>query len=64
MEKFSVLMSLYWKENPLYLNLALKSVFEQTISPDQVVLVLDGPVGKQLLAVVERFRKIFAGSGN
>ena len=57
-------MSLYWKENPLYLNLALKSVFEQTISPDQVVLVLDGPVGKQLLAVVERFRKIFAGSGN
>ena len=59
MEKFSVLMSLYWKENPLYLNLALKSVFEQTISPDQVVLVLDGPVGKQLLAVVERFRKIY-----
>ena len=59
MEKFSVLMSLYWKENPLYLNLALKSVFEQTISPDQVVLVLDGPVEKQLLAVVERFRKIY-----
>ena len=36
MQKFSVLMSLYYKENPLYLDIALKSVFEQTVQPDQV----------------------------
>ena len=54
---FSVLMSLYFKENSKYLELALKSVFEQTIKPDQVVLVLDGPIGDELNTLVERFQK-------
>ena len=53
---FSVLMSLYFKENSKYLELALRSVFEQTIKPDQVVLVLDGPIGDELKAVVVRFQ--------
>ena len=53
---FSVLMSLYFKENPIYLELSLKSIFEQTLKPDQVVLVLDGPIGDELKSVVERFR--------
>lgn len=56
---FSVLMSLYFKENPKYLEMALKSVFEQTIKPDQVVLVLDGPIGDELKNVVERFKKAY-----
>jgi hypothetical protein len=54
---FSVLMSLYFKENPVYLDLALKSVFEQTVHPEQVVLVLDGPIGKELQKVVDEFAK-------
>lgn len=54
---FSVLMSLYYKENPLYLDIALKSVFEQTVQPDQVVLVLDGPIGDELSVIVERYKK-------
>ncbi len=53
--KISVLMSLYHKENPYYLDFALKSVFAQTVSPDQVVLVLDGPIGKDLQAVVDKY---------
>lgn len=56
MEKFSVLMSLYYKENPQYLDIALKSVFEQTVFPDQVVLVLDGPIGNNLSAVVYQYQ--------
>ena len=56
MDKFSVLMSLYYKENPKYLDIALMSVFEQTISPDQVVLVLDGPVGNELMDVVNKYK--------
>lgn len=59
MEKFSVLMSLYHKENPHYLDLALKSVFEQTISPDQVVLILDGPVGCELMEIVYKYKDIY-----
>lgn len=54
---FSVLMSLYNKENPLFLEEALQSVFDNTLKPSQVVLVLDGPIGKELLTVVEKFQK-------
>lgn len=54
---FSVLLSLYYKENAIFLDLALRSVFEQTVPPEQVVLVLDGPIGEELMAVVERFQK-------
>lgn len=53
--EFSVLMSLYHKENPQYLDLALNSVFSQTIVPTQVVLILDGPIGCELESVVNRY---------
>lgn len=56
MEKTSVLMSLYNKEKPNYFETALKSVFEQTVAPDQVVLVLDGPIGSELSEIVKRFQ--------
>lgn len=57
MEKFSVLMSLYFKEKPHYLDTALKSVFEQTVAPNQVVLVLDGPIGAELFEIVKRYQE-------
>lgn len=57
---FSVLMSLYYKENPLYLEIALKSVFEQSIRPEQVVLILDGPIGEELQEVVRSFRNQYS----
>lgn len=57
MGKFSVLMSLYFKENPKYLDLALESVFTQTVQPDQVVLVLDGPVGDELMIVINSYKE-------
>ena len=59
MEKFSVLMSLYSKENPEYLDKALNSVFQQTKKPDQIVLVLDGPIGDNLTKVVEKYVHVY-----
>lgn len=59
MEKFSVLMSLYYKENHKYLDLALNSVFSQTNMPDQVVLVIDGPIGDNLHNIVDFYMKKF-----
>lgn len=53
-------MSLYYKEKPYYLDMALKSVFEQITLPRQVVLVLDGPIGKELQAVVETYKKTYS----
>ncbi len=46
MEKFSVLMSLYFKEKPEYLRECLESVINQTVKPDEIVIVLDGPIGE------------------
>lgn len=53
--KFSVLLSVYIKEQPAYLRQALESVFSQTLPPDEVVLVEDGPLTDELSAVVGEF---------
>lgn len=52
---FSVLMSLYWKERQEFLRLSLESVFNQSLAPDEVVLVEDGPVDEELERVVSEF---------
>lgn len=56
MEKYSVLMSLYKKEHPEYLRLALDSMIDQTVKPDEIVLVEDGPLTDELYAVVDEYR--------
>lgn len=60
MTNFSVLMSLYSKENPSYLDISLNSIFTQTVKPNQVVLVLDGPIGEELKAVVRKFKGVYS----
>ena len=56
--KFSVLITTYYKEKPDNLRRSLCSIIqEQTVKPDQVVLVLDGPVGEQLEAVVGEYER-------
>lgn len=53
---FSVLMSVYKNDSPEHLKLALESIFEkQTKKPDEIVIVLDGPIGKELQEVLENF---------
>ena len=56
MEKYSVLMSLYKKEHPEYLRLALDSMINQTAKPDEIVLVEDGPLTEELYAVVKEYK--------
>ena len=56
MEPYSVLMSLYKKEHPEYLRLALDSMINQTVKPDEIVLVEDGPLTDELYAVVEEYK--------
>lgn len=53
--KFSVLLSLYYKESPLSLRESLDSVFNQTLLPNEVILVEDGPLTPALHEVVEEF---------
>lgn len=55
--QFSVLMSLYAKERPEYLRESLDSVFAQSLPPDEVVLVEDGPLTPELYAVLDEYGK-------
>lgn len=50
--KFTVLLSLYFKESPVFLSQSLDSIFNQTLPPDEVVLVEDGPLTPELDNVV------------
>ena len=57
MEKYSVLMSLYKKERPEYLRIAIDSMLGQTVMPDEIVLVEDGPLTPELYEVVDEYQK-------
>lgn len=52
---FSVLISLYNKENPNNLYQSLNSIFNQTLKPDEVILVEDGPLTYELYDVLDEY---------
>ena len=57
MEKYSVLMSLYIKEKPEYLDTAIKSMIDQTLKPDEIVIVKDGPITIELQNIIDKYIK-------
>lgn len=57
MTPFSVLISIYKKENPDWFREALESVFAQTVQPAEIVLVEDGPLTPELYAVIDEYKK-------
>jgi lipopolysaccharide/colanic/teichoic acid biosynthesis glycosyltransferase/glycosyltransferase involved in cell wall biosynthesis len=56
-KKYSVLMSLYKKENPEYLKIALDSMINQTVKPDEIILVEDGPLTDELYTVLNEYNQ-------
>lgn len=52
--KYSVLMSVYYKEKPEYLEQAIESMMNQTIPTDDFVLVCDGPLGSELDNIIRQ----------
>lgn len=54
--KFSVLLSVYKKENPKYLDRAIKSIWDdQILKPAEIVLVKDGPLTEELNNTINSF---------
>ena len=51
--KFSVLMSVYANDSAEYLIDSLKSIINQTLPPNEIVLVEDGPLDGKLESVVQ-----------
>lgn len=54
---FSVAMSVYGKDDPVWFGVAIDSILNQTLPPDEIVLVVDGPVPPALNAVIEEYEK-------
>ena len=52
---FSVSMCVYFKDNAEWFHTAVQSVLNQTVQPSEVVLVVDGPVTKDLDEVIHRY---------
>jgi len=56
--KFSVLLSVYNKELPSYLRRALQSIWDnQILKPQEIVIVKDGPLTKELNSIINTFSK-------
>ena len=56
---YSVLMSVYYKEHPDYLRQSMQSIYDQTVSTDDFVLVCDGPLTPELDAVISDMQQQF-----
>lgn len=55
--KFSVLISTYEKEHPLFLERVLLSIWdEQSLKPNEIVLVEDGPLTDELYKIIKNWK--------
>ena len=57
MDKFSVSMCVYGGDNPEWFRVAVDSILNQSVKPDEVVLVVDGPVPEMLDTVICGYEK-------
>ena len=55
--QFSVCMCVYGKDDPAWFELAANSILDQTAVPNEVVLVVDGPVPDPMDAVISKLEQ-------
>lgn len=60
MENYSVLMSVYSKDNPDYLKQSIESMLNQTIPCNQFIIVEDGPINSQVEKVIDDYCKNYS----
>ena len=56
-QKFSVLLNVYLKDNPLWLKQAINSVLENSSCPNEIVIMVDGPITKEIQKVLDEVSK-------
>ncbi len=52
---FSVAMCVYGGDNPEWFDRALESIIFQTVQPEEIVLVVDGPIPQPVQEVIDRY---------
>lgn len=56
--KFSVAMCVYGGDNHKWFEQSLESIVNQTIKPNEIVLVVDGPIPKEIQFVIDKYKNI------
>ena len=57
--KYSVLITVYNKDNPQYFEQALNSMINQTSRPNEIVIVKDGKINDNLQKVIEKWKEVY-----
>ena len=55
--EYSVLMSVYYKENPVWFKESIESILNQTVKTNDFVLIEDGPLTEELENIVLEYQK-------
>lgn len=61
MEHYSILMSVYYKEEPEHLAACIQSMMDQTVLTDDFVIVCDGPLNSALDSVLDTYDQRYPG---
>lgn len=56
LRKYSVLMSVYYKDNPIWLSESIECMLKQTVKCDEFVIVEDGPLTDELIKIIEGYK--------
>ena len=54
---YSFLMSVYYKEKPDFLKIAIESMLNQSITPNEIIIVKDGNLGIELNEIIDNYVK-------
>lgn len=57
LDKYSALMSVYKNDKPEFLQIAIDSMLNQTIPPEQFVIVEDGTAGDAIEEIIKKYEK-------
>ncbi|MBU5473337.1 glycosyltransferase, partial [Roseburia sp. MSJ-14] len=60
-EKYSVLLPLYVKDDPDWFCTSIDSILAQTAAPDEIFIICDGPLSKELDAALETYTQAHEG---
>ena len=55
--KFSVLLSVYFKETPEFFDRSLESIYNQTVKAAEWVIVKDGEISQDLQSVIDKYKQ-------
>lgn len=64
MQKYSILMSVYYKEKPEWLRISIDSMLSQTVKPDEFIIVKDGVLTKELDNIISDYNESYPGLFN